>query len=157
MGANLGPFENFQSASQIPLELNFSASQENIYQTHLVVQLLGPTQSGKNGALSVLGIDSSELNRDCDNALAMTFFGRMHHQPEVSHQGDLLYSKAILQLAGKLSAGNDVLSIEVLVATLTLTVHEVYQPLSHDTVPQVVGYMAERLSVARSSISNKIR
>ena len=55
----------------------------------------------------------------------MTFFGRMHHLPEVSHQGDLLYSKAILQLAGKLNGGDEAFSTHVLMATLTLTVHEV--------------------------------
>ena len=60
------------------------------------------------------------------NALSMTFFGRMHHLPEVSHQGDLLYSKAILQLAGKLNGGDEAFSTHVLMATLTLTIHEVF-------------------------------
>ena len=55
----------------------------------------------------------------------MTFYGRMHNVPEVAHQGNLLYSKAILQLAGKLNGGDEAFSTYVLAATLTLTVHEV--------------------------------
>ncbi len=63
--------------------------------------------------------------RDSVNALAMTFFGRIHNLPNVSHQGDLLYSKAILQLAGKLNSGSEALSTPVLRAILTLAIHEV--------------------------------
>ena len=54
----------------------------------------------------------------------MTFFGRMHHLPEVSHQGNLLYSKAILKLAWKLNGGDEAISKDVLAATLTLAAHE---------------------------------
>lgn len=69
--------------------------------------------------------DFKSINRDSVNALSTTFFGRMHQLPDISHQGDLLYSKAILQLAGKLNAGNEALSTPVLRAILSLAIHEV--------------------------------
>ena len=100
----------------IPFELNFSAFQEPICVTYFVQNcLLTPPW---------VVVNASGTAKDSVSALALAFYGQVHHHPKIIQQGAVCYGKALRKLAHDLNDQKAMWSSSVLLSCDLLARYE---------------------------------
>ena len=108
-----------------PFELNLSAFQAPICVTFLIQNFLGHLDTGKKSLLPAWDVNNvSGTARDSVNALALTFFGKVHRQQNLIYQGGESYGKALRKLSHDLQDQNAMWSSSVLLSSILLARYE---------------------------------
>lgn len=119
------------------MELDIKGFKETIYYTFLIHNLLRHLDIGRKSLLPAWDLDDiSGTTKDCTIALALAFYGRFHHQEDVSRQGAVCYGMALLELTQDLNDKHTSRSVSVLLSTIALFLYEVnchfrHSPASH--------------------------
>lgn len=109
----------------LPFELNLSAFQAPICVTFLVQNFLGHLDTGRKSLLPAWDVDNvSGTARHSVHALALTFFGKAHHQQKIVYQGADCYGKALKKLAHDLNDPKAMWSSSVLLSSILLARYE---------------------------------
>lgn len=109
----------------MPIELSLSAFQAPICVTFLVQNFLGHLDTGRKSLLPAWDVNNvSGTARVSVIALALTFFGKAHHQQNIIEQGADCYGKALLKLRHNLFDPNAMWSSSVLLSAILLARYE---------------------------------
>lgn len=110
---------------RIPFQLNLSAFQAPICVTFLVQNFLGHLDTGRKSLIPAWDVNNvSGTARDSVNALALTFFGKFHHQQNIIIQGVESYGKALRKLSNDLQDKDAMWSSSVLLSSILLARYE---------------------------------
>ena len=117
--------ETSQQSPPLSDELSLLAFQEPICVTFLVQNFLGHLDTGRKSLLPAWDVDNvSGTARDSVHALALAFFGRAQHQPNIVNQGRDCYGKALRKLAQDLNDEDAMWSPSVLLSSILLARYE---------------------------------
>ena len=109
----------------VPFELNFSAFKEPMCVSFLVQNFLGHLDTGRKSLLPAWDVDNvSGTARDSVNALALAFYGKANHLPDLVQQGAVCYVNAISKLRHDLMDKDSVWSPSVLLSSILLARYE---------------------------------
>jgi hypothetical protein len=124
-GPKASPIRVQRSRSKVPLELNLSAFESDLYVSFLLSNLcLGvimPTLMMRTQAEDT----SCALAQLSISALSMAYFGRIHKQYDIINQSALLYGKALRHLVTALRDPERARSLSTLSSSITLQTYEV--------------------------------
>ena len=109
----------------ITFELNFSAFKEPMCVTFLVQNFLSHLDTGRKSLLPAWDVDNvSGTARDSVNALALAFYGKANHLPDLVRQAAYCYVNAISKLRHDLMDNDSVWSPSVLLSSILLARYE---------------------------------
>jgi hypothetical protein len=94
--------------------------------------------------MRIFAEDTSLTAQASVRALSTTYFGTIHHQPNVVELGSVLYGKALRKLNDDLRDAEKAWSISVLKASITLELYEACRRISY--------YAIKMLTVAAGCI-----
>ena len=109
----------------LPIDFSLLAFQTPICVTFLVQNFLGHLDTGKKSLLPAWDVDNvSGTARESVCALALAFFGKAHHQPNIIDQGRGCYVNALKKLRHDLFDPNAMWSSPVLLSSILLARYE---------------------------------
>ena len=110
--------------SQFVMQPSIAPSRSDMYSAFLVNKFLTHVGVGAVPLLNAWNKLSPTTN-DAVHALAISYFGKMHHDKELLQRGSVSYGKALASLSKDLAKVDAASSTSVLLSTFALTLYEV--------------------------------
>jgi hypothetical protein len=89
--------------------------------------------------MRIFAEDTSLTAQVSVRALSTTYFGTIHHQPNVVELGSVLYGKALRKLNDDLRDAEKAWSISVLKASITLELYEACRRISYYAIKMLTA------------------